>query len=100
MDIKENEVYSIKLMSGEEVIAKVSKIIDDSYLELSEPLSVAPSAQGMGLVPSIFTSEADVPVRLNIKNMTMYTLTADAVKMKYIETTTGLKIPEKKILVG
>jgi hypothetical protein len=27
-------------------------------------------------------------------------LTDDAVRMKYIEATTGIKIPEKKILVG
>ena len=100
MNLEINAVMTFKLMSGEEVIAKVSKIVDEKYIELSEPLSVAPGPQGMGLVPSVFTSEADVPVVLNTNNITMYTLTADAVKMKYIETTTGLKIPEKKIVLG
>jgi hypothetical protein len=99
MELKTNEVYTFKLMSGEEVIGKITEI-GDKYICLNEPLSVAPSAQGMGLVPSVFTSEANAPVRLNINNITMYTDTAEPVKVKYIETTTGIKVPEKKILVG
>ena len=51
-----NKVYSIKLNSGEELIAKVVSVTD-TWVEINDPVSVAPSAQGMGLVPSIFTAD-------------------------------------------
>lgn len=99
MQLQVNEVYTFKLSSGEEVIAKVTAT-DDRFVTLEEPLSVAPGPQGMGLMASIFTSEAGVPVKLNTNTITMYTETADAVRVKYIETTTGIKVPEKKIVLG
>ena len=55
MNIKENEVYSFKLNSGEELVAKVLKI-DTDTLEISEPVSIAPNQKGLGMVPSLFTS--------------------------------------------
>ena len=99
MNIKENEVYTFKLTSGEELIAKVTGS-DDNYVYMTEPLSVAPGPQGMGLIQSVFTSEEGAQVTLNIKNVTMFSDTADAIKQKYIQTTTGLSVPSKKILVG
>ena len=99
MDIKINEVYTFKVTSGEEVISKVSSI-SDKYIELSDPLSVAPGPQGMGLMQSIFTAEPGSPVQLNINTVTMYTVTEENIKVKYIETTTGLKVPSKKIVLG
>ena len=99
MDLKINEVYTFKVSSGEEIIAKVSNI-NDKYIELSEPLSVAPGPQGMGLMQTVFTGEAGVPVQLNINAVTMYTNAEENIKVKYIETTTGLKVPSKKIVMG
>jgi hypothetical protein len=32
--------------------------------------------------------------------VSIYALTEDSVKMKYIEATTGIKIPEKKLILG
>lgn len=97
--LEKNEIYTFKLTSGEELIAKV---IDqtDINIELSSPLSVAPSAQGMGLVPSMFTAEHDRTVTLNTNTITMYGETADPVRIKYIEATTGITTTSKKILVG
>lgn len=99
MDIKLNEVYTFKITSGEEVIAKVTGI-NDKIIELSEPLSVAPGPQGMGLMQTVFTSELGVPIKLNINCVTMYTDTEENIKVKYIETTTGIKVPSKKIVLG
>jgi hypothetical protein len=99
MDVKVNEVYTFKITSGEEVIAKVSNI-NDKYIELSEPLSLAPGPQGMGLMQAMFTAELGAPIQLNINTITMYAPTEENVKVKYIETTTGLKVPSKKIVLG
>ncbi len=99
MNIKLNEVYTLKLNSGEELIAKV-KSVDGTELVLAEPVSIAPGPQGMGLVPSIFTADPKGEYRLNTNSVSLYALTDEAVKLKYIEATTGIKLPEKKLVLG
>lgn len=93
------KVYTFKLNSGEEMIAKVVDA-GEGYAMLQNPVSVAPGPQGMGLVPSMFTADPDQNARLNMNCVAIYSLTDDSVCMKYIEATTGIKVPEKKILVG
>lgn len=98
-NIELNEVYTFKLTSGEEVISKVVSISENT-MELSNPLSVAPNHQGMGLMPSMFTAEQDKNVTLNTNMITMYAVTADPVRIKYIEATTGITTTSKKIVLG
>ena len=95
------KVYTIKFNSGEEMIAKVTEYSDTTqYIKVSDPLSVAPNQSGMGLIPSLFTSDPDQSVTININSISMYSETEDSVKMKYIEATTGIKVPDKKIIMG
>lgn len=94
-----DEVYTFKLTSGEELVAKVVSQADDS-VELSHPLSIAPNHQGMGLMPSMFTAEPEKTVWLNTSTVTMYGVTVDAIRSKYIEATTGIATPSKKIVLG
>jgi hypothetical protein len=72
----------------------------DKFITLEEPVSVAPSREGMGLVPSIFTAEPGGKVTLNTNSVSLYAQTEDSIQMKYLEATTGIKIPEKKIILG
>lgn len=99
MELKIDEVFTFKLNSGEELIAKV-KNIDGNAVTLEEPVSVAPGPQGMGLVPSLFTAEPRGQIRLNTNSVALFAPTEDAVKMKYLEATTGIKVPSKKIVLG
>ena len=92
-------VYTFKLNSGEELIAKVT-VNDGDWLVVENPVSVAPGPQGMGLVPSMFTSDPKEQVKLNTHCVSIYALTDDSVKMKYIEAITGIKVPEKKLILG
>jgi hypothetical protein len=94
-------VVTIKLNSGEELITKIAGEKDmDGFIKITEPVSIAPSPKGMGLVPSMFTADIKAEVRLNTNSISMYALTEDSVKMKYIEATTGITIPEKKLILG
>ena len=93
------KVYTFKFNSGEEMIAKVIQHSDQN-LEVENPLSVAPSAQGVGLIPSLFTSDPCMAVTINTNSVAMYSEAEDNVKMKYLEATTGIKVPEKKIILG
>jgi hypothetical protein len=99
MNIKINEVVSIKLNSGEELITRV-KEVTDAYLIITEPVSVAPGPQGMGLVPSLFTAKPDGEFTLNRNSIAVICETEYNIKTKYTEAVSGIKVPAKKILVG
>ena len=94
-----NKTYTFKLNSGEELVAKV-RTINGDYIGISEPVSIAATQQGMGMVPSMFTAEPGTEVYLYLPNVSLYAKTDDAVSDKYTEATTGIKLPEKKILLG
>lgn len=99
MKIEINQVHTFKFTSGEEVIAKVTGI-QDTWITVEEPVAVAPGPQGMGLIPALFTADHDQAISINIDNCTFVALTDDAVTSKYIQATTGIKVPEKKIVLG
>jgi hypothetical protein len=82
------------------MIGKVKELCQADYIEVEEPLSVAPGQHGMGLIPSLFTADPTKNVMININSIAMYCEAEDSIKMKYLEATTGIKVPEKKILVG
>lgn len=99
MTITIGEVYTFKLNSGEEVVARVEKIEDKQVL-LHDPVSVAPGPQGLGLIASLFTADPKAETRLNLSSVTIYALTDESVKVKYIEATTGMIVPDKKLILG
>ena len=93
------QVYTFKLNSGEELIAKV-KQAGGEWIEVEDPHSIAPGPQGMGLVPSMFTSDHTAETLINTSSVAIYAKTEDSIKMKYIEAVTGIKVPDKKIIMG
>ena len=97
--LEPNQVYTFKMNSGEEMVAKVTQSGGD-WITLEEPVSIAPGPQGMGLVPSLFTADPKEKIRLNTNSVALVSKTDDSVKMKYLEATTGIKVPEKKLILG
>lgn len=97
--MENGKIYTLKLNSGEELIAKIVEITRDNII-ISEPVSIAPGREGMQMIPSMFTAEPGISVTLNSNSVAMHAATEDSIKMKYIEATTGIKIPDKKIILG
>jgi hypothetical protein len=97
--LETNQVYTFKMNSGEEMVAKVKHSGGD-WITLEEPVSIAPGPQGMGLVPSLFTADPKEEIKLNTNSVSLISKTDDSVKMKYLEATTGIKVPEKKLILG
>lgn len=100
MSFETGKVYTFKFNSGEEMIGKIVNLCQSDMIEVESPLSVAPSAQGVGLIPSLFTSDPDKTVMININSISMHAESEDSVKMKYLEATTGIQVPEKKLILG
>jgi hypothetical protein len=63
-------------------------------------VSIAPSQKGIGMVPSLFTTDMNGHFRLNINSVAIVADTNEQVKVKYIEATTGITVPEKQIILG
>jgi len=97
--IEPNSVYTFKLNSGEELIAKVVQAGGD-FIIIEEPVSIAPTQQGMQMIPSIFTANPKGEFKLNTSSIAIYAETDDSVRMKYLEATTGIKVPDKKLILG
>lgn len=99
MNIKIGEVWTLKLNSGEELVARVEDI-SEADIQLHDPLSVAPGPQGVGLIPSLFTADPKGEIRLNKSSIAMYGLAEAEIRSKYLQATTGLVVPEKKLILG
>lgn len=97
--LKPNEVYTFKLNSGEELIAKVTQAGGD-HIIITEPVSIAPGQQGLQMIPSMFTANPKEEFKLNTNSVAIIAETDDSIKVKYIEATTGIKVPDKKIVLG
>jgi hypothetical protein len=54
----------------------------------------------MQMIPSMFTADIKEEIMLNTSCVTLVALTEDSIKMKYIEATTGIKVPDKKLILG
>jgi hypothetical protein len=97
--IQPNTVYTFKLNSGEELIAKVIQA-GSEFIQIEEPVSIAPTQQGMQMIPSVFTANPKAEFKLNTSSVAIYAETDDSVRMKYLEATTGIKVPDKKLILG
>lgn len=99
MKFEKNTIYSLKLNSGEEVIAKVTNT-DFGTISVSKPLAMAATPQGLQMIPAMFTFDPDKNVDINISSISMSSVARSDVQTAYIEATTGLTVGSNQILKG
>jgi len=85
------DICSLKLVTGEEIVAKV---VDekDGYFWVEKPCTVMPSQQGIGLAQSLFTGDPDKTISIKKDHVVMLVTSAEQIRIHYIKTTTGLEI--------
>ena len=93
------KTYTFKLNSGEELIAKIVNV-GGTFTKVTNPVSIAPSQQGMQMIPSLFTANIDEEISINNNSIAICAVTDQSVADKYLEATTGIKVPDKKIILG
>lgn len=100
-DIKIDEIYTFKLVTGEEMVGKVTAVDYNTHtVEISEPVSVAPGPQGMGLIPTMLTANRKNVITLNTNSVELWGNTADDVVRSYREATSAIVTPTKKVILG
>lgn len=95
-----NEIYTFKLVSGEEITAKIFNKTADS-IEVTQPISMVLGPQGLQMMPSLFSANQDKNVHINTATIVMAAETREDVRSKYLEATTGIVTPPaKQIITG
>lgn len=86
---KNGDTVSIKLSSGEEMIARLEDE-SDKYITVRKPLMLVAGQNGPGLAPFMFTVEQDSQIRLLLNNIICVVKTAKDTSDMYIKSTTGI----------
>ena len=87
---QEGDIVSFKLVTGDEVVARIINAGANGF-EIAKPCTVMPGPQGMGLIQSLFTADADVNVVLQKEHVIMHAPSIDQMQKHYIKTTTGIE---------
>lgn len=88
---KEGDIISIKVTSGEEVIAKLVEEGPEKIV-ITKPFALVPGQQGLGMMPWVLSVEPDQKIALNINTIMLVHKTQDGISKQYLEQTTGLKM--------
>jgi hypothetical protein len=85
----EGEVITLKLTSGEEIVAK---LVQDgaTYYKLSRPMVIGMGQQGPGLMPYLFTVSPDKDIKISKVTVTVAEATDKSFADQFIQSTTGI----------
>ena len=89
--VTEGEVITLKLTSGEEIVAK---LVEDGpvYYKLSKPMVIGMGQQGPGLMPYLFTVSPDADIKLQKSTVTVAEATDANFAKQFLESTSGIKL--------
>jgi hypothetical protein len=99
MNIEIDQIYTFKLNTGEELVAKLTEINPD-HLMIQHPILTVLSPQGLQMMPGLFSANMDRTVRLNNTSWAMIAETRDDVRDSWIQATTGIAPVRKQIITG
>ena len=97
MKLETNTIYSFKLNTGEELVAKIVEINQD-HLLTEHPIMTVLSPQGLQMMPGLFSANLDKSIRLNNSSWAMIAETREDVRNSWIQATTGITPVSKQII--
>lgn len=85
------EVITLKLTSGEEIVAKLEEETATHYT-LSKPMVIGMGQKGPGLMPYLFTVAPDKDIKLSKVTVTVCEATDKTFADQFIQSTTGIAL--------
>lgn len=85
------EVITLKLTSGEEIVAKLVEE-GDLYYKLSKPMVIGMGQKGPGLMPYLFTVHPDKDIKLNKNTITVVEETDADFAKQFLQSTSGIAL--------
>jgi hypothetical protein len=88
--IAEGDVVSIKLINGDEIIARFDK--DDQHgITITKPLAVTLGSQGLGMIPWVFLGSKD-SMTLKREHIFVIVPSKKEAADQYVQGTTGIAL--------
>lgn len=97
---KPGEIYTFKLLSGEEIVARIHAGNEDHGFEIEHPVLCALTPQGLQMMPGLFSSDQDKIVLLNKSSWAMIAETREDIRNSWIQATTGIAPVSRQIITG
>ena len=98
-NFKEGNIITLKLVSGEEVIAKF-KSITDEYISIEKALVLMQGPQGLAFGTFFSTAEQKEPINICKNKITSIANINDKIRTEYERIFSTIKAPDKpKIIV-
>ena len=85
------EVITIKLTSGEELVAKLVEEHSD-YIKITKSMVLTAGPNGLAMVPYLFTVEQDKEIRMSKNTITVMAPTMKPAADQYLSSTSNIKI--------
>jgi hypothetical protein len=89
--VSAGEVITLKLTSGEEIVAKLIEETPTHY-KLSKPMVIGMGQKGPGLMPYLFTVAPEKEVKLLKTTVTVAEATDKTFADQFITSTTGIQM--------
>lgn len=89
--ISSGEVVTLKLISGEEMIARYVEETDKHY-KLNKPMVLSMGPQGMGMIPFAITVDMEKEIKINRAAIIAIETTEKQFADAYMQNTTGIKL--------
>jgi hypothetical protein len=86
---KENDLVTIKLVTGDEIMARFKEEKPNSY-KIHRPLTLQATQQGMALVPYAMTVSDDISLEILKTSCIFICKTRSEIEPGYIQATTGI----------
>ena len=88
---KEGDTISLKLSSGEEIVARLEKE-DTKYFVVKKPMVLIAQQEGLGLAPFMFSVSPDAKFSINITSVSCVAKTQDEIAKQYTSQTSGIQM--------
>ncbi len=89
--IKKNDIITLKLLTGEEVIGQFQEDTDGQLIVSKASIVAANPQGGLGLVPWMMSSMPE-KISINKDTVVTYGQTAEAIADKFLEATTNITL--------
>ena len=88
---KDGDTVSLKLSSGEEIVARLEKE-DTKSFTVRKPMVLMMQQQGLGLAPFMFSVSPDGKFVLQANSVSCIAKTENEIAKQYLSTTSGITL--------